>query len=71
MITAYDSAMAKRKTERQRTQRSTSPVKVAQGILREWCMGQGLLLDPVSAAALVGHIEAAIVAERGAGKQND
>jgi hypothetical protein len=48
----------------QARQRATSPLKVAQTLLRELCGSNLTYLDPDFAAEIVTRVERAIIAER-------
>jgi hypothetical protein len=66
---AYHKVVALKLAEAQKAQRSMSPRKVGQKLLREWCgqaAGWGGAIEPMAAARLVELVEAVVAAERAA-----
>lgn len=57
-------AEAMRLRRDQERQRSKKPRRVAQGLFRDWCDANGLVLEVFLAADLVSRVEGLIVAER-------
>lgn len=63
---AYDRVMELKRAQQQAEQRATSPLKVAQKMLREWLGAHqmGGVIDPMLGADLVRRVEAIVIAER-------
>ncbi len=65
--TAYDRAMGTKIAIQHSEQRATSPKKVAQKLVRDWCgraSGFGIAIDPMDAARLAELVEMIVIAER-------